>query len=256
MNALPLAAAGEMVNYVVIDDEPLYRSGIAHPAYPLLVRVGGYGSVDDFLGLQAQPCHVVVLDLCLNRQTGDRAVLQGVRAIRTLVEKFGQRVLVFTAEERPEPIARCVMAGASGYVSKYGPDTAAVAQAVDEVGRHGEIVTKELHDPLRALLRSCPDVRLTRAQEQTLVLLCSRLPMKEIAARQHLTVRTIEQHKVAILGQFSEQMDSREMGFAELANFLGVLPGDLVNDEAGTRLGKGRLARAMPWTRRATRKSR
>jgi hypothetical protein len=61
---------------------------------------------------------------------------------------------------------------------------------------------------------------------------------------------------VAILGQFSEQMDSREMGFAELANFLGVLPGDLVNDEAGTRLGKGRLARAMPWTRRATRKSR
>jgi DNA-binding NarL/FixJ family response regulator len=255
MNALPLAAADELVNYVVIDDEPLYRGGIAHPAYPLLLRVGGYGSVDDFIGLQQWPCHVVVLDLCLNRQTGDRAVLQGVRAIRRLVEEFGQRVLVYTAEERPEPIARCVMAGAAGYVSKYGPDTAAVAQAVDEIGRHGEIVTKELHDPLRALLRSCPDVRLTIAQEQTLVLLCSRLPMKEIAARQYLAVKTIEQHKVAILKQFSEQMNSREMGFAELAHFLGVLPGDLVNDEAGPRVGKGRLAKAMPWARRATRKS-
>jgi two-component system, NarL family, nitrate/nitrite response regulator NarL len=256
MNTLPLAAAGEMVNYVVIDDEPLYRAGIAHPAYPLLARVGGYGSVDDFVGLQGRPCHVVVLDLCLNRQTGDRAVLQGVRAIRRLVEEFGQRVLVYTAEERPEPVARCVMAGAAGYVSKYGPDTTAVAQAVDEVGRHGEIITKELHDPLRALLRSCPDVRLTRAQEQTLVLLCSRLPMKEIAARQYLTVKTIEQHKTAILKQFNKQMDSREMGFAELAHFLGVLPGDLVNDEAGSRVGRGRLAQAMPWVRRNTRKSR
>lgn len=256
MNTLPLAAAGHMVNYVVIDDEPLYRAGIAHPSYPLLVRVGGYGSVDDFLGLQERPCHVVVLDLCLNRQTGDRAVLQGVRAIRKLVEEFGQRVLVYTAEERPEPVARCVMAGAAGYVSKYGPDTAAVAQAVDEIGRHGEILTKELHDPLRALLRACPDVRLTRAQEQTLVMLCSRLPMKEIAARRYLEVKTIEQHKTAILEQFSEQMDTREMGFPELAHLLGILPGDLVNDEAGPRLGKGRLAQAMPWARRTTGKSR
>jgi len=93
--------------------------------------------------LQRQPCHVVVLDLCLNRQTGDQAVLQGVRAIRQLAA-VGHRTLIYTADERPEPIARCVAAGAAGYVSKY-LDTAQLARAIDEIGRQGRIVADELH---------------------------------------------------------------------------------------------------------------
>ena len=40
------------------------------------------------------PRHVVVLDLRLNRQPGNPAVLQGVRAIRELTREHGHRVLV------------------------------------------------------------------------------------------------------------------------------------------------------------------
>ena len=100
---LPLAQTSEPVRYVVIDDEPRYRQPISAPDQPDcadLLLVGGYGTVEAFIGIQRQPCHVVVLDLCLNRQTGDKAVLQGVRAIRQLAGEYGHRILVHTADER------------------------------------------------------------------------------------------------------------------------------------------------------------
>jgi DNA-binding NarL/FixJ family response regulator len=247
MNVLPLAAAEEAVRYVVIDDEPLYRQGIAGTG---ILRVGGYRSVEDFLGLQRDPCHVVVLDLCLNRQTGDKAVLQGVRAIRQLVEQFGQRVLVYSAEARPEPIGRCVAAGAAGFISKYGVDTSRVVHAIEEIGRYGRIVTEALHDELRCLLRSCPDIRLSGTLEETLVLLRSGLGNAEIAERRHLSVRTIEDHKEKIRERFKAQLVSREIGYADLVDELGIGPGDLVNDEAGGRPSHGRIAKSMPWNRR------
>jgi DNA-binding NarL/FixJ family response regulator len=167
---LPLAVLGEPVRYVLIDDEPRYREAIEIPDGPHLELAGGYGSVEAFMAIQRKPSHVVVLDLCLNRQSGDQGVLQGVRAIRQLNDSLGQRVLVFTADERPEPVARCVAAGAAGYVSKYG-EPAALARAIDEIGRHGSIVTRSLHDALRQLSARCRDIRLSATLEETLVLL-------------------------------------------------------------------------------------
>ncbi|XVQ89103.1 hypothetical protein ACQP2K_17315 [Microbispora siamensis] len=244
-----LARVDEPVRYVVIDDEPLYRQGFAVGTVSKIRWVGGYRSVEDFLALQREPCHVVVLDLCLNRQTGDKAVLQGVRAIRQLVEQFNQRVLVFSAEERPEPVGRCVAAGAAGYVSKYGPDTSKVVQAIEEIGRNGRIVTESLHDELRCLIRSCPDIRLSGTLEDTLILLRSNLTNAEIADRRQLSVRTIEEHKEKIRKIFQAQLTTREKGYADLVHDLGIGPGDLVNDEAGQRPASGRIARYMPWNR-------
>ena len=133
---LPLAAAGEPVRYVLIDDEPRYRQAIDVPDGLELTLAGSYPTVEAFIAIQRQPCHAVVLDLCLNRQTGDKAVLQGVRAIRQLASQLGHRIVVYTADERPEPVARCVAAGAATYISKYD-DSPALAHAVDEVGRQG-----------------------------------------------------------------------------------------------------------------------
>ena len=69
-----------------------------------LEQVGGYPDVETFLSVHRRPCHVVVLDLCLNRRTGDSTLLQGVRAIRHLAGDLGHRVLVYTAGARPEPV--------------------------------------------------------------------------------------------------------------------------------------------------------
>ena len=245
--ALALAGPDEPVRYVVIDDEPRYRQGLGPPDGTDLVQVGGYGSVEDFLHIQRQPCHVIVLDLCLNRLTGDTAVLQGVRAIRTLVTDHQQRVLVYTADERPEPVARCVAAGAAGYVSKYLGDTTVLTQAVMEIGRHGSVVTEALHNALRSLISRCRDIRLSDTLEETLVLLDRGRTDQEIAQLRVLSPRTIEDHKRKILELFGADLESQWHGFADLTHQLGVGPGGLVNDEAGQRPQRGLLKRAMPW---------
>jgi hypothetical protein len=49
-------------------------------------------------------------------------------------------------------------------------------------------------------------------------------------------------------------MEARQIGFADLARELGIRHGDLVNDPPGNRLGRGLIARAMPWARRSKEK--
>ncbi len=251
---LPLARHGEPVRYVLIDDEPRYRHAIELPGGLDLTLAGSYGTIDAFLAIQSQPCHVVVLDLCLNRQTGDKAVLQGVSAIRQLTSQFGHRVVIYTADERPEPVARCVAAGAAGYITKY-EDSAALVCAVNEVGRRGSIVTDSLHRALRDLAARCHDVRLSDTLEETLGLLETGMSDLQIARQRQLSARTIEDHKRKILEIFGACMEHRHQGFAQLARDLGIGAGDLVNDQAGHRPGRGLIARAMPWARGDNRKT-
>jgi DNA-binding NarL/FixJ family response regulator len=232
----------------MIDDEPLYRKAIDLPSGLALKLVGGYSTVEAFMAIQQEPCHVVVLDLCLNRNTGDKAVLQGVVAIRRLVGMLGLRVLVFTADERPEPVARCVAAGAAGYISKYD-DPTLLAHAIDEIGRNGFIVTGAIHDALRQLCKRCRDIRLSDTLEQTLALLENGITDDEIATQRQLSPRTIEDHKRKILGIFGSSLEIPYLGFSQLTYELGIGPGDLVNDQAGHRPARGLIAGAMPWRR-------
>lgn len=246
--ALQLASTGEPVRYVVIDDEPRYRQDLEVREGPHITLEGGYGTVEDFVAIQREPCHVVVLDLCLNRQTGDKAVLQGVRAIRQLTGQLSQRVVVYSADERPEPLARCVAAGAAAYISKYD-NSPALARAVEEVGRHGSIVSDSLHQALRKLAAGCRDIRLSETLEETLALLETGMSDLEIARKRQLSPRTIEDHKRKILEIFGTTMEARHQGFAGLSRDLGIGPGDLVNDRAGQRPARGLIARGMPWAK-------
>jgi DNA-binding NarL/FixJ family response regulator len=256
---LPLADPGDPadpggpVRYVTIDDEPRYRMGLGAPAALVaelgLEQVGSYPDVEAFLAVHRQPCHVLVLDLCLNRRTGDTAVLHGVRAIRLLAGELGHRVVVHTADARPEPVARCVAAGAVGYVSKYDDDPAALARAVVEVATHGRVCGLRFTGALLALVRQCHDVRLSGTLEETLVLLDRGLTDAEVARRRQLSARTVEDHKRKILEIFGTAMEQRRQGFAGLAKELGVGPGDIVNDRAGGRPARGLIQRAVAWAR-------
>jgi DNA-binding NarL/FixJ family response regulator len=176
-------------------------------------------------------------------------VLQGVRAIRQLASQFGHRVLVYSADPRPEPVARCVAAGAAGFVDKYNDDFGVLMQAVDEIGRSGHIVTGSLHNALRKLARKCRDVRLSDTLEETLVLLEQGMKDVEIAKIRCLSAKTIEDHKRKILAEFGNGLEARVPGFADLTRELGIAPGDIVNDRAGHRPRRGLITRAMPWHR-------
>jgi DNA-binding NarL/FixJ family response regulator len=244
---LPLAAAGDPVRYVLIDDEPRYRQALAIPDGLDLALAGSYGTVEAFIAIQRQPCHVVVLDLCLNRQTGDHAVLQGVRAIRQLSDQLSHRVVVYTADERPEPVVRCVAAGAVGYVSKYD-DSSSLARGIR--GRQARQHRQRRAAP--GATQACselprhPAVRHVGGDPHA-----ARNRDERSADRQEATtsVRTIEDHKRKILEIFGTAMEARQQGLAGLSRDLGIRPGDLVNDRAGHRPARGLIARAMPWAK-------
>lgn len=254
---LPLAARGEPVRYVTIDDEPRYRVDLGIPPGVLhrerLEPAGGYADVETFLALHREPCHVIVLDLCLNRRTGDTAVLHGVAAVRHLTDDLGHRVLVHTSDSRPEPVARCVAAGAAGYVSKYEDDVTTLARAMAEIGCEGRVHSRALTDAVAALTRRCRDTRLSATLEETLVMLDRGWSDAEIARRRNLSARTVEDHKRKILEIFGRDMEADGQGFAELTHHLGIGPGDLVNDAAGSRPARGLIRRATAWAGRQTR---
>lgn len=250
---LPLAVPGDPVRYVVIDDEPRYRRDLGAPATCVarlrLEEVGTYADVETFLALHRDPCHVVVLDLCLNRRT-TRDTLQGVRAVRHLAEVLGLRVLVHTSDERPEPVARCVAAGAVGYVSKYVEDLTTLPRAVTEAARTGTVHSPELVRAVQDLVRRCRDVRLPASLEATLVLLDRGLNDREVAERRGLSPATVKDHKRRILEVFGAEMDAAGQGYAGLVRELGVGPGDLVNDAPVSRTARGLIRRATARLRR------
>ncbi len=255
MTALrPLAAEGEPVRYVVVDDEPAYRQQELPPPHSgLIERIGDFGTVDALVRADP-PCHVVVLDLCLNRQTGDEAIVQGVRAVRLLNGELNHRVVLHTADERPEPVARCAAAGAAAYVSKFSPEE--LSQTIFDVGRHGRVLTRTAEEALRELARRSHDLRLSEPLEETLRLLGRGLSDGEVARLRNLSPRTVEGHKRKILEIFGEHMEAEVIGFADLARELGVRSGDLVNDDAGGRPARGLIARGMPWVSRTSRRAR
>jgi FixJ family two-component response regulator len=90
---------------------------------------------------------------------------------------------------------------------------------------------------------------LSSTLEETLALLDTGMTDREVAARLHLSPRTIEDHKRKILETLGISLEASHQGFAQLAHELGIRPGDLVNDRAGSRSARGIVASAMPWRR-------
>ena len=124
-------------------------------------------------------------------------------------------------------MARCVAAGAAGFVDKYNDDFGVLAQAVEEIGRKGHIVTGSLHNALRKLAGKCRDVRLSDTLEETLVLLDQGMKDVEIAKLRCLSAKTIEDHKRKILVEFGGDLEARISGFGNLTRELGIAPGDM-----------------------------
>ncbi|MBT8224892.1 MAG: response regulator transcription factor [Dactylosporangium sp.] len=180
-----------------------------------------------------------------------------MRAIRHLAGELGHRVLVHTADARPEPVARCVAAGALGYVSKYHDDTTMLARATAEIARNGAVRSPALTGALCQLVHQCRDVRLSDTLEATLLLLDRGLTDMEIARRRHLSVRTVEDHKRKILEIFGQDMEDRQQGSAATwASPRGTLSTISQGDVPPGASSTGRRPGPASLARRAGRKNR
>jgi two-component system, NarL family, response regulator NreC len=140
---------------------------------------------------------VVLMDIEMPR-------LSGIEATRRITQARPEvRILVLTMYLEDLLVARCLEAGASGYIIKDAP-VAQLACAVETVARGGRYLSPgadRMIDHRGQLLerqRTRYDLLTTRERE-VLKLLADGLAIKEVAVRLDRSVKTAEVHKYNLM---------------------------------------------------------
>ena len=193
---------------VLVDDHALFRAGVRGELGDAVNVVGEAGSVGEAVPLirELDP-DVVLLDVHLP-DGGGEAVIAAVAPDRP-----GVKFLALSVSDAAEDVIGVIRAGARGYVTKTisGEELAA---AIDRVADGDAVFSPRLAgfvlDAFRAGDRVGGDAELdvlTAREREVLQLIARGYRYKEIAARLHLSARTVESHVSAVLRKL--QLSSR-----------------------------------------------
>jgi DNA-binding NarL/FixJ family response regulator len=185
---------------VIVDDHVLFRSGVRNELGASVEIVGEAGSVEEALPLikEADP-DVVLLDVHLP-DGGGEAVIAGVAQ-----ERPGVRFLALSVSDAAEDVIRVIRAGARGYVTKTisGEE---LAVAVNRVADGDAVFSPRLAGFVLDAFREGEELgadeeldHLTAREREVLQLIARGYRYKEIAARLHLSVKTVETHVSTVL---------------------------------------------------------
>jgi len=193
---------------VLVDDHALFRSGVRGELGAKVEIVGEAETVAEAVPMikDADP-DVVLLDVHLP-DGGGEAVIAGVAQ-----ERPGVKFLALSVSDAAEDVIAVIRAGARGYVTKT-ISGAELADAVRRVADGDAVFSPRLAgfvlDAFRAGERVHSDTELdelTPREREVLQLIARGYRYKEIAARLHLSVKTIESHVSNVLRKL--QLSSR-----------------------------------------------
>ncbi|MGZ4358626.1 MAG: response regulator [Gaiellaceae bacterium] len=185
---------------VVVDDHHLFRAGVRSELGGSVEIAGEAGSVAEAVPLvkELDP-DVVLLDVHLP-DGGGEAVIAGVE-----LERPGVKFLALSVSDAAEDVIRVIRAGARGYVTK----TISGEELVEAVRRTAEgdaVFSPRLAGFVLDAFRDGEGVQpdeeldhLTAREREVLQLIARGYRYKEIAARLHLSVKTVETHVSAVL---------------------------------------------------------
>jgi DNA-binding NarL/FixJ family response regulator len=188
------------ISVFLVDDHALFRAGVRAELGSTVAIVGEAGEASAAAAaiLAARP-DVVLLDVHLPGG-GGQAVISQVR--REMPE---QKFLALSVSDAAEDVIAVIRAGARGYVTK----TIAGDELVDAIRRvhDGDAVFSPrlagfVLDAFSGSLPGVvdPELDLLTAREQEVMRLIARgYAYKEVAARLHLSVKTVETHVSAVL---------------------------------------------------------
>lgn len=189
------------VRILICDDHAMFREGVnailgSQPNFEVIGQASDGQEAVDFTR-QLHP-DVVLVDISMPLLKG----FDVARRIRKMQPHT--KVLILTIYDDEDMVARCLSAGASGYILKDAPPSQLV-YAVDAVSK-GErymsprvataIVDRYIGDSASAITRY--DL-LSDREREILVLLAEGESLKEVAQRLHLSVKTVDAHKVSLM---------------------------------------------------------
>ena len=193
---------------VVVDDHVLFLAGVRAELGDSVDVVGEARSVAEAVPLikELDP-DVVLLDVHLPDATGD-AVIASVAP-----ERPGVRFLALSVSDAAEDVIAVIRAGARGYVTKTisGEE---LADAIRRVRDGDAVFSPRLAGFVLDAFRAGEPVggdaeldELTPREREVLQLIARGDMYKEIAARLHLSVKTVESHVSNVLRKL--QLSSR-----------------------------------------------
>jgi DNA-binding NarL/FixJ family response regulator len=193
---------------ILVDDHELFRAGVRGELPETVEIVGEAGSVAEAVPLicELDP-DVVLLDVHLP-DGGGEAVIAGVAPVRP-----GVKFLALSVSDAAEDVIGVIRAGARGYVTKT-ISSAELGDAVARVAEGDAVFSPRLAgfvlDAFAAGDRVGDDAELdtlTPREREVLQLIARGYRYKEIAARLHLSVKTVEAHVSSVLRKL--QLTSR-----------------------------------------------
>jgi DNA-binding NarL/FixJ family response regulator len=197
-----------MTRVVLVDDHELFRAGVRGELRGGIEVVGEAGTVADAIAaIRELDPDVVLLDVHLP-DGGGEGVIAGVAP-----ERPGVKFLALSVSDAPEDVIRVIRAGARGYVTKT-ISSEELTDAVERVAAGDAVFSPRLAgfvlDAFREGARVGDDAELealTPREREVLQLIARGYRYKEIAARLHLSPRTVESHVSAVLRKL--QLSSR-----------------------------------------------
>jgi DNA-binding NarL/FixJ family response regulator len=193
---------------VLVDDHELFRAGVRGEIAASVDIVGEAGTVAEAVPLirELDP-DVVLLDVHLP-DGGGEGVIAGVTQERPAV-KF----LALSVSDAAEDVIGVIRAGARGYVTKTISGTE-LQDAIERVAQGDAVFSPRLAgfvlDAFRAGEPLGGDAELdnlTPREREVLQLIARGYRYKEIAARLHLSIKTVEAHVSSVLRKL--QLSSR-----------------------------------------------
>jgi DNA-binding NarL/FixJ family response regulator len=193
---------------VLVDDHGLFRAGVRGELGDAVEIIGEAGSVAEAVPMirELDP-DVVLLDVHLP-DGGGEAVIAGVSQ-----ERPGVKFLALSVSDAAEDVIGVIRAGARGYVTKTisGDElTSAVTRVADGDAVFSPRLAGFVLDAFKAGDRVGDDAELnelTPREQEVLQLIARGYRYKEIAARLHLSVKTVEAHVSSVLRKL--QLSSR-----------------------------------------------
>ena len=192
---------GKKITVLVCDDHALFRAGVrtilsSQPDIEVVGEAGdGKEAVDQALHLNPD---VVLMDISM-------PVLKGFDAVRRIKKaRPGIQVLILTVYDDEDLVARCLDAGAAGYVLKDDPPLQLV-YAIQTVNRRQQYISPQaLSGVVRQYISQPADFKggydlLSDREREILVLLAEGQSLKDIATGLNLSVKTVDAHKCNLM---------------------------------------------------------
>jgi DNA-binding NarL/FixJ family response regulator len=199
-----------MRRVVLVDDHDLFRAGVRAGLDATIDVVGEAGTVADAVPLvkELDP-DVVLLDVHLPDGGGQAVIVQ------VAPERPAVKFLALSVSDAAEDVIGVIRAGARGYVTKAisGPE---LSEAVHRVADGDAVFSPRLAGFVLDAFRGEGGVsgtgdpeldQLTAREREVLQLIARGYRYKEIAARLHISTRTVESHVSAVLRKL--QLSSR-----------------------------------------------